>query len=171
MENELIKYWTKKSVFYVSILWLIVQIIFIIIGSILINTTSEKIINILLIVGINSLILLILFAFSINHYTYETVYQIKVKGSTFQTKFYRYLIILFSFGWLIFFILNALFMLVETAVFKSKLDYFNTLNDHWWILLIVTIFNVLIISIHRQLMHYTLTNLQLPWSKYINNKK
>lgn len=170
MENELIKYWGKKSFFYVSILWLIVQIIFIVISGILINTNSGKIINILLIVGINSLILLILFAFSINHYTYETVYQIKVKGSTFQTKLYRYLIILFSFGWLIFFILNASFMLIESAVFKNKLDYFNTLNNHWWILLIVTLFNILIISIHRQLMHYTLTRLQLPWDKYINKK-
>ncbi len=166
MENQLIKYWGKKSFFYISILWLIAQIIFIVIAGILITITSEKIINILLIVGINSLILLILFAFSINYYTFETVYQIKIKGSTFQTKLYRYWIILFSFGWLIFFTLNALFMLIENAVFKNKLDYFNTLNHHWWILLIVTIFNVLTIGIHRQLMHYTLTNLQLPWNKY-----
>lgn len=170
MENELIKYWGKKSFFYVSILWLIAQIIFVVIAGVLITITSEKIINISLIVGVNSLILLILFAFSINYYTYETVYQIKIKGSTFQTKLYRYWIILFSFGWLIFFTLNALFMLIESAVFKNKLDYFNTLNQHWWILLIVTIFNVLTIGIHRQLMHYTLTNLQLPWSKYIKRK-
>lgn len=167
MKNELIKYWAKKSFFYVSILWLIIQIIFIIIAGIFINTTSEKLINILLIVAINSLMLLILFIFSTNNYTYETVYQIKVKGSTFQTKLYRYLIILFSFGWLIFFILNALFMLIEYAVYQTKLDYFTALNKNWWILLIVAIFNILIISIHRQLMSYTLTKLQLPWSKYI----
>ena len=167
MDNKLIKYWTIKSFFCVSVLWIISQIIFIITASLLIKTNSEKLINILLIIGINSLILLILFVFSNNHYTYETVYQIKVKGSTFQTKLYRYLIILFSFGWLIFFILNALFMLIESAVYKTKLDYFNTLNEKWWILLIVAIFNILIIGIHRQLMLYTLTRSQLPWSKWI----
>lgn len=73
--------------------------------------------------------LLVMFGFSISVYTYETVYQIKTTSSTYENKLYRYLLILFGFGWLIFFILNALFMLVNSAVYNIKLDYIDTLNQ------------------------------------------
>lgn len=165
MENELINYWGKKSFCYVSILWLISQILFAILAAFLINPMSNKLINIFLIIGINSLILIILFGFSISNYTYETVYQIKVKGSTYDTKFYRYLIILFGFGWLIFFILNALFMLLNGIIDNTSIEYFTTLSTEWWKLLLVTSFNLVIIIIHRQLMYYTLTYSVLPWAK------
>ncbi|WP_342276582.1 hypothetical protein [Spiroplasma endosymbiont of Nebria brevicollis] len=170
MKNELIKYWGKKCFFAISMLWLFSQIIFVIIAGILINSVDDKLINILVIVGINSLMLLIMFGFSVSIYTYETVYQIKTTGSTYETKLYRYLLILFGFGWLIFFISNALFMLINGAVYNIKLDYFDTLNQQLWKLIVLTSFNLIMMILHRQLMAYTLNHSSLPWSKWIDKK-
>lgn len=170
MNNELIKYWGKKCFFAISMIWTLSQILFIIITAILINSVNDKLINILLIIIINSLMLLVMFGFSISVYNYETVYQIKTTSSTYETKLYRYLLILFGFGWLIFFILNALFMLVNSAVYNIKLDYIDTLNQQWWKLLIVTSFNLSIMILHRQLMNYALNYSTLPWNKWVNKK-
>lgn len=167
MQNELIKYWGKKCFFLISILWLFSQILFVIIAGILIKTIDDKLINILLIIGVNSIMLLTMFGFSVSIYTYETVYQIKTKNSIHEVKLYRYLLILFGFGWLIFFILNALFMLINGVVYNIKLDYFDTLSQQWWKLAIVTLFNLIMMILHRQLIAYVLNHSTWPWSKWI----
>lgn len=170
MKENIIKYWNKKALLAVSLFNLIVVSLFVTFSAIFIKTLEDKLINTLLILLLNIIIMLIIFAFSIGKTSYETVYQIKTDQQAYHTKLYRYILILLGMGWLIFFILNAFFMLTESAVDQTSLDYFAVLSNKWWILLIVSFYHIFLIATHRQLIYYAIHNQELPWEKFQKKK-
>ncbi|MBE4704315.1 hypothetical protein [Spiroplasma platyhelix] len=165
MKQNIIKYWGKKIFFTLTIANLIIMIIYIILGSVLIKTTEAKLINILLTLLVNFIFLGILYAFSISNSIYETVYQIKTDNKGYEPKLYRYLLILFGFLWLTFFGLAACYMFAEAIAYHTSLDYFQTLKNDWWKILIISCYHVALITIHRQIMWYTINYQKLPWEK------
>lgn len=171
MKHNVIKYWSKKSLLTVTIINLIVMLFFIVFGAIFIKTLEDRLVNITLTVLINIIIMLMIYGFSIANTSYETVYQIKIDNQGYNTKLYRYLLILFGIGWLIFFILNAFFMFTFSIIHKTNLDYFAILSNKWWILLIVSFYHIFLIALHRQLLYYAIHHQKMPWEKNNKNNK
>ncbi|MGL5268358.1 MAG: hypothetical protein ACRC8P_01095 [Spiroplasma sp.] len=165
MKQNIIKYWGKKIFFTLATINLIIMIIYIILTAILIKTTTEKLINIFLVLIVNFIFLGILYGFSISSSTYETVYQIKTDNQGYETKLLRYFLILFGFLWLTFFIFTAFYMSAESIVYHKNLDYFLTLKNNWWKILTVSFYHIFLVIIHRQLFWYTINYQSLPWEK------
>lgn len=165
MKQDIIKYWNKKIFFILAITNAIILLIYIILGSVLIQTTEQKLINVLLVLITNLIFIAILYGFSVSNNVYETVYQIKTNNKGYEPKLYRYLLILFGFLWLSFFILGACYMFAEAIAYHIKLDYFLTLQNNWWKILIISFYHVTLIAIHRQILWYAINNQKLPWEK------
>lgn len=165
MKENIIKYWGKKIFFILTISNLITMIIYIILAAILINTSTEKIINIFLVLIINIIFIGILYGFSISNSTYETVYQIKTDNQGYETKLLRYFLILFGLLWLSFFILAAFYMFSETTAYHKSLDYFLSLKINWWKILTISCYHIFLVILHRQFLWYAINYQQLPWEK------
>lgn len=165
MKYDIIKYWSKKTFFILTIINLFFIIIYLILGAILIKKTEEKLINIFLVLFTNLIFLAIIYGFSISSCVYETVYQIKTNNKGYEIKLYRYILILLGFLWLTFFILIAFYMFAEKIAYHTNLNYFLTLKNKWWIVLIISFYHVSLIGIHRQFLWYTLNHQKLPWEK------
>lgn len=165
MKENIIKYWGKKSFFILAITNLIIMLVYVILAAILIKTIEAKLINILLTLFVNFIYLAIIYGFSISKSTYETVYQIKTDNQGYQPKLYRYFLILFGFLWLTFFILTAFYMFAEAIAYHISLDYFLTLKNNWWKILIISFYHLALLSIHRQMMWYAINHQRLPWEK------